>query len=358
MQFTNPGFVAVLTTVVFVFGLNGLGVFEFSVSVQAEQKGGLSGSFVNGIVASIMSTPCSAPFLGTAAGFALAGDAAWWHTLSVFLMIGFGLASPFVLISFIPAVGRLLPRPGAWMETFKHLMGFTLIAAALWLFSVLQQQISTSGATGFLIFIFCVSLGVWAIDRFGGPIHGAARRYGVRVAALVFMGIAASFSLDLTPLERADVQVSPTGPVVVDGAINWVPFDSSVVAAMGTANRPVFMDYTADWCANCKTNERLFIEVPEIRALLEETQILPMKADLTVANDEIDEWLEPFPYAGIPVYVIYMPDGTYDLMPQAITTELLAGRLRAASELWPAENFDYSTFCVATPSEPELEPEP
>jgi thiol:disulfide interchange protein len=341
MQFTNPGFVATLTTVVFVFGLNGLGVFEFSVSVQSEQKGGLAGSFINGIVASIMATPCSAPFLGTAAGFALAGDAAWWHTMSVFVMIGFGLASPFVLVSFVPAVGRVLPKPGAWMETFKHLMGFTLIGAALWLFSVLQQQISTDGATGFLIFLFCVSVGVWAIDRFGGPIHGLVRRYAVRVVAIAAMAYVGTQFIDLTPPVRHAVVVSPTGPVVVDERINWVPFDSAMVADMRAANRPVFIDYTADWCANCKTNERLFIEVPEIRAILERTQILPMKADLTVENDEINEWLEPFPYAGIPVYAIYLPDGSVDLLPQAITTELLAGRLEAASALWPAENFSF-----------------
>ena len=371
MQFTEPGFVAALTWLVFVFGLNGLGVFEFSVSVQSEQKGGLMGSFVNGIVASVMSTPCSAPFLGTAAGFALAADAAWWHTMSVFVVIGFGLASPFMLISFVPALGRLLPRPGAWMETFKHLMGFTLIAAAVWLFSVLQKQIQTDAASMFVAFLLLTSVAVWAIDRFGGPIHGTARRYGVRIGVVALLVMSGTKMINLEPASRsAATHVAtggayPTGPVVVDDHINWVPFDSSLVASMRVANRPVFIDYTADWCANCKTNERLFIEVPRIREVLTETGILPMVADLTVDNDEINAWLEPFPYAGIPVYAIYLPDGTTDLLPQAITTELLAERLLAASTQYPEASFDFSDY-EASPApcdeeeelEPELEAEP
>jgi thiol:disulfide interchange protein len=130
----------------------------------------------------------------------------------------------------------------------------------------------------------------------------------------------------------------------VDDRINWVDFSPDVIGQMRSANRPVFVDYTADWCANCKTNERLFIEVQTIRDLFEETQIMPMKADLTNDDDVIQQWLEPFPYAGIPVYVIYMPDGSYDLLPQSITTELLAGRLRAASAQYPASSFDYSAL--------------
>lgn len=373
MQFTEPGFVAALTWLVFVFGLNGLGIFEFSVSVQAEQKGGLMGSFVNGIVASVMSTPCSAPFLGTAAGFALAADAAWWHTMSVFVVIGFGLASPFVLISFVPALGRALPRPGAWMETFKHLMGFTLLGASVWLFSVLQKQIATGSASMFVAFLLLTGVAVWAIDRFGGPIHTTTRRYAVRGVSIGLLVLAGTQMIDLTPAARGgSTHVTtggayPTGPVVVEDHINWVPFDSAMVDAMRTANRPVFIDYTADWCANCKTNERLFIEVPRIRQVLTDTGILPMQADLTVDNDEINAWLEPFPYAGIPVYAIYMPDGTTDLLPQAITTELLAERLLAASEQYPESGFDFSSYeSGPTPcedpadadSEPELEAEP
>jgi thiol:disulfide interchange protein DsbD len=343
MQFSDPGFVAVMVTVVFVFGLNALGVFDFEVSVQSEQRGGYLGSFVNGIVASIMATPCSAPFLGSAAGFAMGAPA--WQMVVIFMVIGAGLAFPFVLFSFVPAAGKLLPKPGAWMETFKQLMGFTLMGAAVWLFGVLVTQTSVDSSKLFLWFLFVVALAVWGIGRFGGPIHSDARRYGVRVIA-VGASVFAAFSLiDLQPPDRA-VAVGATGydaaDALIDGEIHWRPFDSQVVVETLAAGRPVFMDYTADWCMNCKANERLFIEVDRIREVFAQTNILPMKADLTIENDEIRAWLQPFPYSGIPVYVVYLPGGetiSYDLLPQAITTEMLAERLLAASEDFPPEQF-------------------
>ena len=347
MQFSDPGFVAVMVTVVFVFGLNALGVFDFEVSVQSEQRGGYLGSFVNGLVASIMSTPCSAPFLGSAAGFAMSAPA--WQMFVIFLMIGVGLAAPFVIFSFIPAAGKLLPRPGAWMETFKQLMGFTLMGAAVWLFGVLVTQTSSDSSGSFLWFLFIVALSVWAIGRFGGPIHSETRRIVVRLAAVGVAALAGAWLIDLQPPDRPEVQTVAdgesrfdSGDALADGEIDWRPFDSQVVIDTLAANRPVFMDYTADWCMNCKANERLFIEVDRIREIFADTQILPMKADLTIENDEIRAWLQPFPYSGIPVYVVYLPGGdtiTYDLLPQAITTEMVAERLLAAASDFPREEY-------------------
>ncbi len=343
MQFSDPGFVAMMVTVVFVFGLNALGVFDFEVSVQTEQRGGYVGSFVNGVVASIMATPCSAPFLGSAAGFAMSAPA--WQMVVIFAVIGVGLAFPFVLFSFIPAAGKLLPKPGAWMETFKQLMGFTLMGAAVWLFGVLVTQTSPDSSSLFLWFLFVVALAVWAIGRFGGPVHSNARRYGVRGIAVLASALAGIALIDLQPPAApapSGAAGYDTGDAIVDGEIEWRPFNSEVVVETLAAGRPVFMDYTADWCMNCKANERLFIEVDRIREVFAETNILPMKADLTIENDEIRAWLEPFPYSGIPVYVVYLPGGetiTYDLLPQAITTEMVADRLLAASANFPPEEF-------------------
>lgn len=339
MQFSNPGFVATMTAVVFVFGLNALGVFDFAVSVQTkESRPDYWGSAMNGVVASIMATPCSAPILGSAAGFALSSAAAW-QTMAIFMMIGVGLASPFVVFSFVPALGRLLPRPGAWMETFKHLMGFTLLGAAVWLFSVLQNQTSNKASAGFLAFLLVLGVASWAIGRFAGVYATAGRRRLVRGLVVAVVLVSGLRLVDLTPRELEPSYTVASGDSVVDGEIIWRDFDSAAVMATLETGRPVFMDYTADWCMNCKANERLFIDVPRIQAVLGETQILPMKADLTVENEEIRQWLAPFPYSGIPVYVIYMPDQTYDLLPQAITTELLEERLLAASVRFPVSEF-------------------
>lgn len=340
MQFQSPAFVAGMTALIFAFGLNALGVFEFNISMDGGNGGeGYFGTFVNGIVASIMSTPCSAPFLGSAAAFALGSGAVWWQTLLMFSFIGFGLASPFLLISFVPAIGRRLPRPGAWMETFKKLMGFTLLAAAVWLYGVLQAQISRPAATLFLFFLLLLGLALWSLDAFGGLMHSFRRRMTVRAAAAAFVAGAGIWLIDLQPPEASTSSVAAAAedaPVVNGDHINWAPFDAARVAKERARQRPVFMDFTAEWCANCKTNEKVFIETERIREVLQQTQILPMKADMTNENEELEDWLDKLGRSGIPAYVIYLPDGTHDLLPEAITTEMLAERLLAAAERFPA----------------------
>ncbi len=356
MQFQNPSFVAALTGLMVVFGLNALGVFEFTISMQGGQsRQGLLSSFVNGIVASLMSTPCSAPFLGTAAAVALGTGAVWWETLSLFVSIGLGLATPFLLVSFIPVISRIIPRPGAWMDTFKQLMGFTLLGAAVWLFGVLQNQITTTGANWFLAFMLVLSILLWATEHFGGLRHGNARRIGVRVGAVALAVLAGWGMIDMKPPKTSSATVASTGdePVVLGDKINWAGFSSARVSLENKRKRPVFIDYTADWCANCKANEKAFIEVARVRKTLEDTRILPMKADLTNENAEIWEWLGKLGLSAIPAYAIYMPDGSIDLLPIAITTEVLVERLEKASKTYPPAQY-LPTTAVSSPEQPHI----
>ena len=341
MQFQSPAFVATLCALIFAFGLNALGVFEIAVSVQGGGSGeGYSGSFINGILASIMSTPCSAPFLGSAASFALGAGSVWWQTLLMFILIGLGLAFPFLIISFVPAVAKLLPRPGAWMETFKKMMGFTLMAAAIWLFGVLQAQVKPDSALWFLGFLLVLGVALWGIEHWGGLIHSLQRRLSVRAIAVAVVAVS---GWQMIHLEKASASTAATASssneVVLDDHINWAGFNSCRVASEHRRKRPVFMDFTADWCLNCKTNEKAFIETKTIRETLKSTQILPMKADMTDDDEEMQAWLEKLGRAGIPAYVIYMPDGSYDLLPEAITSEMLKARLAAASKRFPPTAF-------------------
>lgn len=341
MQFQNPTFVAALTTLMFVFGLNALGVFEFTFSISGDgDADGYMGSFVNGIVAAIMSTPCSAPFLGTAAAVALGTGAAWYETLSLFISIGLGLAFPFLVVSFIPAVARALPRPGAWMITFKQLMGFTLMAAAIWLYGVLQSQVSPSGAQWFLGFLLTLAVALWGVEHFGGLMAPTRRRVVVRVGALALSVLAGATMLDMTPASRApQAAVAFDAPVVKDGHINWAPFSKKRLTLEARRLRPVFADFTADWCANCKTNEKLFIETDSVRAVFKETGILPMQADWTNEDEEITAALQELGRSAIPVYAIYMPDGKVDLLPVTITSEMVIERLKAASLKYPPAGY-------------------
>jgi thiol:disulfide interchange protein DsbD len=351
MQFQNPHFMAFLIAVVFAFGLNSLGVFELTISVSGEHgdEDKLSGSFVNGLFAAILSTPCSAPLLGTAVGYALGSDASWWQTELVFAMIGLGLALPYLLLTLVPGASRFLPKPGRWMEGVKKLMGFTLIAAAVWFFGTLQKQITPESANGFLFFLVALAVALWVGGQWGGVTAPTGRRWGIRigqVAGLVGVGFAALHFAKPEPLACADegdgtklAATQKVEDVVEAGHIKWTSYDAKRLKAEGERKRPVFVDFTAEWCATCKANDKAFIETDQVRGAFAKSRILPMRVDMTNDNPEGDAMMEKLGRSGIPIYVIMFPDGTYDLLPEAITAEMVSTHLEQASQKYPAEKF-------------------
>ncbi len=336
MQFQHPPFVAAMIALIFAFGLNALGVFEFNISVHGHHHQGYTASYFNGIFAAVMSTPCSAPFLGTAAAFALGAGAIWWQTLAMFLAIGFGLSSPFLLVSFIPRLAKALPRPGPWMETFKSLMGFTLLAAAIWLFGTLQAQVSAESSRDFLVFLLVLAIALWGTHHFGGVIYSNVRRLTVRVIAL---GLVVAAGTQTLSFEQSQPESRPASAVKSAAAqhIAWTPFNLQQIGAENKRGRPIFADFTAEWCANCKTNDKLFVDTQPVRDRLRTSGILPMKADLTNNDDALWDEANVLGRTGIPIYVLYLPDGTRDLLPEAITTDMLVAHLEAAAKKFPPE---------------------
>ena len=348
MQFQHPTFVAAMTAIVFAFALNSVGVFEINMSSGAE--GGdddkFLGSVVNGLFAALLSTPCSAPFLGTAAAVALGTDVPAWKTILIFAVIGLGLALPYLVITFIPSFSKVLPRPGRWMETVKTVLGFVLFGTAIWLFRTLQVQVTPASSNSFLIFLLALAVALWFGNRYGGVAAEPARRWivrGLQVGGLVLVGYwsisfvkpTQAIAADTAPLAKG----SQDPPVIVDGHIAWTPYDAKRVQAEVKRGRPVFLDFTAEWCATCKANEHAFIETDTVRNAFTRTNILPMRVDMTVDNDELTALLETTGRTGIPVYLIVYPDGTRDLLPITITAEMVASHLDEASHKFPSEKF-------------------
>jgi thiol:disulfide interchange protein len=337
-QFQSPTYVAALAAIVFAFGLSLFGVFEIPAfganqAAQASYKEGPAGYFLTGIFATLLATPCSAPFLGSAMGFAFSQPPA--VIVLFFAVAGLGLAAPFLLIAVIPALYRLLPQPGPWMETFKQIMGFTLVATTLWLVSVLSAQVSMGATLSFLFFLGMVGLASWVFGHFGGLAASWGRQLGAFAGALVVLGLGGWAFLDLTPEARE------LSDVEGDGKIKWQlltePRMASVLARYREgqhdalyAGKPLFLDFTAEWCLTCKVNEKTIIETQAVADLFREHGAVPLKGDWTNYDANITSWLGCYRRAGVPFYVVLPGDPTLPAIP--LGEALTVGTIRAALE--------------------------
>ena len=333
-QFQAPEYVIALATIVYVFGLSLFGVFEvpaFGASQMstAQNKEGWAGHILTGAFATLLATPCSAPFLGTGMGFAFTLPS--WGILLFFAAAGLGLAAPFLMIAYVPAFARFLPRPGAWMETFKQFMGFTLMATTVWLVDVLAAQTGVAGAIGFLAFIFFVSVGCWVVGRWGGPI--ASDRSKV-IALLVAIGLSALGAWRFLVTDFAEPEMVETGEVELkldfSEAVPWQPFTEERVAAL--SGHPVFIDFTADWCLSCKANEKTVLESETVRKAMAEYGVIPLKADWTRRDPVITEWLQRYGKAGVPFYLMLPkePGRAAIALPEVITPGIVVDAFKDA----------------------------
>lgn len=302
VQFQRPGFVAFLAVVVVLFCLNLWGLFEIHLPrglARVGAKGpreGIAGHFVSGLFATLMATPCSAPFLGTAIGFALAQSAP--VILAVFTALGVGMALPYLLVAAVPGVARLLPRPGAWMETVRGVMGFLLAGAAVWLFYVLSLQVSPEQLAAIQIGLLAIGLFTWMRSRGGA---------GKLLRGLAAAGVVAAIAVTLAAATGAPGGAAQRTAARPDGLIPWVVFDRARAESLAAAGQLVFVDVTAAWCFTCKMNERLVLDTPEVAQAFAEHSVVPMKADWTNRSDEIAAFLAAHGRYGIPFYLLYRP---------------------------------------------------
>ena len=334
IQFQRPGFVAFLAVVVVLFCLNLWGLFEIPLPQRMARLGGaapregLAGHFASGLFATLMATPCSAPFLGTAIGFALGQEAL--SILAIFTAVGLGMALPYLLLAAAPGAARLLPRPGAWMETLRGVMGFLLAAAAVWLFYVLSSQISLERLAAIQLGLLMLALFLWLRHR---HMASGSPRNGMRWVAETGMIAAVALTIGLavvSPSAGSDARLSAEA---APGLIEWQPWDRTRAESLAAEGQLVFVDVTADWCFTCKVNERLVLETPEIAGAFEEHGVVPMKADWTNRNDEIGRFLAEHGRYGIPFYLLYRPGQEPRVFSELLTKEGLREAVRVAASV-------------------------
>lgn len=331
-QFQEPLFVASICALLLAFALNLFGLFEVGVPgarwTQAGaggQDSGLRASFFEGLLAVLLATPCSAPFLGTAVGFAFASPAP--VILAIFLAIGLGLAAPFVAITLVPGWARLLPRSGAWMLQLRGVLGFALLATLIWLLWIVGQQVGTDGMTLLLVFLLSLGMGLWIYGtRQRASEGGRAPRTAVILLALT---IAALVWLPLSPLP------APTtlpGEGISPGEA--ARFDPADVAREVAAGRPAFVYFTADWCLTCKLNERAVLNNERIQQALKEHDSAIFKADWTLRDETIRTELARFGRAGVPLYLLYDParPGRPRVLPELLSVDLVLDALAELGE--------------------------
>ncbi|MDE2265882.1 MAG: thioredoxin family protein [Alphaproteobacteria bacterium] len=310
-QLQSPQVVFVLALLMTAIGLNLLGVFEVPLSLAGvgndltRAEGG-QGAFFTGALAVLVASPCTAPFMGTALGFALTQPAS--SAIVVFVTLGIGFALPFSALAFTPALIRLVPKPGPWMIRFKEFLAFPMFATAIWLLWVLSQQV---GSTGVAV-AFSAGLGLvfllWLLPLLRPWFRWATGLAGV--AALVALGL----QIRTVPAQSAS---------------GWAPWSAEAVADARQAGKPVLVDFSAAWCVTCLVNERVALDNAAVAARLRHDRVVTLKGDWTNRNSAITAELNQFGRSGVPLYLLYPPgaQGRVVVLPQLLTPAAVLGAL-------------------------------
>ncbi len=331
MQFQNPIFLVSMVTLVTLVALNLFGLFEVSLGGGAmtaasdlARKEGPTGAFFNGILATALATPCTAPLLAPALGFAFAQPPLL--ILLLFLAIGLGLALPYLLLSFQPAWLRYLPKPGDWMVHFKHAMGFPMLATAIWLLWVSTKIFGRDGALWLGLFLVVLSLAVWIWGEFVQ--RGGKRRGLAMFISLALLGGAYAYALEGQLHWRNPARATET-----DG-IDWQPWSLEAVTKARAEGRVVLVDFTADWCFTCKANLSSSLEITATRQKLKALNAVALLADNTLETPAIISELKKFGRAGVPMVLVYPadPKAAPLILPTLLTPRIVLEALDKAAK--------------------------
>ncbi|MCB1043342.1 MAG: thioredoxin family protein [Acidobacteria bacterium] len=313
-QFQNAPFVVFMIGLLFVMSLSFFGVFtinppQSSGMTEWTMKSGPAGAFFNGILMTLLSTPCTAPLLGSAYGWAM--TAPNWQLIVVFQFVAVGLALPYLALCAAPVLLRYLPKPGAWMEQFKIFLGFPLLLTVVWLLWVLGNLKGHPAVIGTLVFLTFLGLALWI----AGTAQYSSKRWLGIFTALGITLLGATMGMRIQAPSRID----------------WVPYSETQLAQARKSNQLVFMDFTAEWCATCKFNEKLVIDSKSVRDAFTSNDVVTMKVDYTQYDPQITQMLASFDRAGVPLYVIYPGQNEPIVLPEVITKNMVIDAIETAA---------------------------
>ncbi len=327
-QFQSPEFVAAMALLLFFLALSLAGMFEIGLTLTSAGSGlaarqGYSGSFFTGMLAMVVATPCTAPFMGAAIGFALAQSAA--VTFAIFTALGLGLAAPYLLLSFNPAWMRLLPRPGAWMEVLKQATAVPIFATVIWLVWLFAQSAGVNALLGLLGGFLLLAIAGWVLGRW--PAKGFAAAIAASVGLLaVALPIYAAQKYGTVFASVPDTVTNRSG---AQGPSSWEPFTPQLVEAYRAQGKPVFIDFTASWCLSCQVNEKVVLDRDDVQKRLHESGIALLRADWTRHDETIARTLAGLGRSGVPTYALYSgASGTAPkLLPEVLTPGIVFNAL-------------------------------
>jgi thiol:disulfide interchange protein DsbD len=323
-QFQSPVFLFLMAGLLFFLGLSLAGQFEIGLSLTSAggslaQKQGYIGSFFTGVLAVIVATPCTAPFMGAAIGYALAQPAA--VTFAVFTALALGLAAPYLVLTLQPAWTKILPRPGAWMEILRQAVSIPIFGTVIWLAWVVAAIYGATMLAALLAGFLLLAIAGWFLGRWPGKGWSGvlAAMFALCVVAL---GIYSGRSLAAAPGTRTvQLQGHEAG--------GWQPWSDEALKRYRDAGRPVFVDFTASWCLSCQVNERVALGTPEVKKAFADGNVALLKADWTQHDEKIAQALEKLGRSGIPVYVLYVPgEANPTLLPEALTPGIVMDALQ------------------------------
>jgi thiol:disulfide interchange protein DsbD len=321
-QLQSPSFLVILCALFTFFALHLFGVFEMGYLFTRLQRGheqeGLAGSFLAGVTATLVATPCTGPFMGTALAYAFTQTAV--VSFLVFTALALGVAFPYLLLSSAPGLARFLPKPGAWMENLKQFMGFPLLATVVWLAWVFGRQTGIDSMAMLLSLLLVAGLSAWILGKWMHLRHPGHIRLTAALVALVMflptLGWVLSGVRHLPPMIAPSTSEAAQG----SGKISWGTYTPERLASLRTAGKAVFIDFTADWCLTCKVNEKAALNRPEVARAFADKGIVALKADWTNSDEAVTKALEAYGRNSIPLYVYYPADGVdFKILPQVLT---------------------------------------